>query len=244
MIEHIHVLTTKEDISRIDQDGTIVVMDVLLATTTILTALEHGAQSVHIAETVDDALALANTLAPPVVLGGEQGGEPIPHFHLGQDPMQYTPQAIANKQVVYVSTNGTRAMALALRTENPVLLACLRNAPATAQFLSHQANSRIYLACAGSRGALSLEDFICAGTIARLLPPLPAGGYNDAALVAMEVAQAKSASQWVSAGRVGRWLTQLGWSQTLEYAARVGASALVMGLSGSEIIPLGPSHPA
>jgi len=70
--------------------GVAVVIDVLRASTTMITALAHGAAGIVPVADVDEARRLAGELGPRVVLGGERGGLRIPGFDLGNSPREYT----------------------------------------------------------------------------------------------------------------------------------------------------------
>lgn len=78
-------------------DRTVVVVDVLRATTTIVYALAHGAKEVIPCLTVEDAWQAYRGQAGPVVLGGERGGLAVEGFHLGNSPNEYTTEAIGGK---------------------------------------------------------------------------------------------------------------------------------------------------
>ena len=148
--------------------GTVVVIDVLRATTTITHALEAGAVEVLPCLEIEDALALAATMPEgQYVLGGERGGLPIPGFHLGNSPAEYTPQSVGQKTVIFTTTNGTRAM-VQCRQAARVLLGAFVNASAVVERLAGQ--GRVHLLCAGSGGEVTRDDWLLAGLlVARLL---------------------------------------------------------------------------
>ncbi|MCY0879579.1 MAG: 2-phosphosulfolactate phosphatase [Firmicutes bacterium] len=237
MPRRLWVLTTKEELSTVSHPGIMVVMDVLLATTTILAAVENGAQEVRVRANLEEALALRRERGPLVILGGEQDGMNQHLFDFDHHPRRYRAEAVRGKTVLYVSTNGTRALEDAAKTQNPVLVSCLRNAPATARYLRRQPWNDLYLVCAGSRRQLSLEDFLCAGVILSELSAEDAWR-NDAALVAEAMAQQPDVSRWLYRGRVGRWLVDLGWSDAVQYAGEVGASETVLRLDGDQVVPI------
>jgi 2-phosphosulfolactate phosphatase len=232
-MRRLHVWTAKEEIefSRL-AEAAAVVMDVLMATTTLVTMVENGARRVFPVASVEDAVRLAELLGGDVLKGGEENGEDIPGFDLGPFPTLYTPETVAGRDVVFVTTNGTRAI---LKAENAgaLFVGSLRNAPATARYVAGLDVDDVYLICAGSKGHLSLEDFICAGVIANLLPP--AESYNDAALAAMSLARARTPADWLATGRVGRWLQRHGLTDILAFAADVGASDTVVAVEGREL---------
>ncbi|MBP5621937.1 MAG: 2-phosphosulfolactate phosphatase, partial [Thermoguttaceae bacterium] len=98
-------------------NGVSVAVDVLRATTTIATALAAGAEKVLPFETIEETLAAKRAVlaARPgdedrVKLGGERKAVPIDGFDFGNSPDQYVPETIADKTLLFTTTNGTRAM--------------------------------------------------------------------------------------------------------------------------------------
>jgi len=92
------------------QGKTVVVLDLLRATTTITVALYHGAKAVLPAASTEEALRIAQNLErDDVVLAGERKSQRIPGFALGNSPLEFTPDAVRGKTVVMATTNGTPA---------------------------------------------------------------------------------------------------------------------------------------
>ena len=89
--------------------STVVVIDVLRATTTIVHAMAAQAHEIIPCLEVDEARRMAGRLKCDTVLGGERGGEPIDGFDLGNSPAEYSAHAVADKTIVFTTTNGTRA---------------------------------------------------------------------------------------------------------------------------------------
>ena len=147
--------------------GTVVVIDVLRATTTIIHALEAGATEVVPCLEVADAQALAaNAPRGQYVLGGERGGLPIPGFDLGNSPTDYTPESVKGKTVIFTTTNGTRAM-MHCRQADRVLIGAFVNASAVVDRLAGQ--PEVHLVCAGSAGKVTLDDVLFAGFVVERL---------------------------------------------------------------------------
>lgn len=162
--------------------GVAVVIDVLRATTTITHALAAGASAVVPCETVPEAHAVAAKLAgaklaspdgvcPPdiraqagLLLGGERHGKLIPGFDLDNSPLKYSPGVVAGKTLVFTTTNGTKALQHCRHAER-VLLGCFNNLHALIALLTTE-QRRIHLVCAGTDGAISTDDALCAGAIA------------------------------------------------------------------------------
>jgi len=142
------------------------VIDVLRASTTIITALAHGATRVRPVLTVEEARAEA--AAGGVLLGGERGGRRIDGFDLGNSPLEYGRDRVDGRPIVITTTNGTAALhACAGAAE--VLIGAFVNRSAVAAAASALAREHgrcdIHLVCAGTEGAVTEEDLLAAGAI-------------------------------------------------------------------------------
>lgn len=153
--------------------GTVVVVDVLRAATTICHALEAGATEVVPCVEVEQARAAAASLPGEVVLGGEREGLPIDGFHLGNSPGEYTPQSVGGKTLVFTTTNGTQALHRA-RLANRVLLGAFVNATAVVEQLLGQ--EQVHILCSGTDGQYSEDDVLLAGLLVERLERT--GGLN------------------------------------------------------------------
>jgi 2-phosphosulfolactate phosphatase len=171
--------------------GTVVVIDVLRATTTIVAALEAGASEVIPCLEISDARAMAASFPPgAALLGGERNGLPIEGFDLGNSPSEYTPETVGGKTVIFTTTNGTRAM-LQCRRADQVFLGAFVNVSAVYQRLLGR--DKIHLLCSGARGQFGRDDILLAGLLVHWLQDRAAGGYQLNA-------QAITACQdWISA---------------------------------------------
>jgi 2-phosphosulfolactate phosphatase len=145
-----------------------VVIDVLRASTTMVTAVAERAAGVWPVAAVDEARRLATRLGPAVVLGGERGGERIPGFDLGNSPLEYTRDRIGGREVVITTTNGTAAIA-ACAAAAETLVGAIVNRRAVADAIRRRAMREgltdVHLVCAGTDGAVSAEDVLGAGGI-------------------------------------------------------------------------------
>jgi 2-phosphosulfolactate phosphatase len=148
--------------------GIAVVIDVLRASTTIATALAHGAAAVRPVADLAAARALAAGLGEGTLLGGERGGVRIPGFDLGNSPREYTPDRVAGRTIVITTTNGTAAVD-ACRDAREVLVGAVVNRAAVAEAVRRLAASaggdQVHLVCAGTDGDITAEDVLAAGAI-------------------------------------------------------------------------------
>ena len=152
-----------------------IVVDVLRASSTIVTMLERGAQEVLLAPTVEEARGLHQEL-PRYLLCGEEGGVPPPGFDYGNSPSEFSALDLKGQRVILCTSNGTRAI-LAAADAPMVLVGCLLNATAVASAALGEAATRgldIAIVCAGEEGgsAFAAEDALGAGaTVDAIVDP-------------------------------------------------------------------------
>ena len=148
--------------------GIVVVIDVLRASTTIATALAHGAAGVRAVPTVDEARRAAAAMGGSALLGGERGGVRIEGFALGNSPLEYTRDRVAGRSLVVTTTNGTAALD-ACRGAREIVIGALVNRAAVARAVRRLAVEDgirdVHLVCAGTDGAVTAEDVLAAGAI-------------------------------------------------------------------------------
>jgi 2-phosphosulfolactate phosphatase len=166
--------------------GIAIVIDVLRASTTIITALAHGAAAVRPVAEIAAARTLAVRLGPTAILGGERGGVRIEGFQFGNSPTEYTCEHVAGREVVITTTNGTAALAACSHAAH-VLVGAIVNRSAVAQ-AAHMLAARhgirhVHLVCAGTDGEVTAEDVLAAGAIldAAALNPTASDDERDSA---------------------------------------------------------------
>ena len=128
----IHVVVRKEDIDPERLPGRVaIVLDILFATTTIVSALDAGATAVIPAEDRHEALRIAATLpAGGYSIAGEDQMAAIPGF-ASPLPLELTREpGFAGRPLVYSTTNGTVALRRSSAAD-AVYAAALLNARAT-----------------------------------------------------------------------------------------------------------------
>jgi 2-phosphosulfolactate phosphatase len=156
-----------------------VVFDVLRATSTLVTALHHGAKAIIPVSEIAEALAFRKVegrrqKAEMILLGGERNGVRISagdiDFDLGNSPREYTPEKVRGKTIVSTTTNGTRALRACAGAQT-ILAASFLNLSATAEFLRQKHFENILLVCAGTGENPADEDIIAAGALVDALLP-------------------------------------------------------------------------
>lgn len=140
-------------------------IDVMLATTTLVTAAHQG-RTVAVAASEADLRTLAEELDHPLV-AGSLPGVPAGAFEASDGPCALLRLEGRRRPLVLASLPGTELVANAAAA-GPVLLACFRNLTATAEALA--GHRRAALLAAGWHEELSCEDqMAAAGIAARLI---------------------------------------------------------------------------
>lgn len=231
------MLTTLEAVIAERLPGsTVIVLDVLLATTTLVTILENGARRVFAAGNLHDADQICRGLeASAVIRGGEQDARTIDGYDRGPFPGEYRPESVEGRDVVFVSTNGTRALARSA-SAGRLLVASLRNASAVAENLERSGDDSVFIVCAGTKGGFALEDFIGAGV---LLSQIDTSRWrlNDAAWLALDLITRYDGRvpELIRQSRAGRWFVEHGREEVLDFVTEIGASRLVAEVRGGEL---------
>jgi 2-phosphosulfolactate phosphatase len=147
--------------------GIAVVIDVLRASTTMITALAHGAVAVLPRRSIEEVRAAAGS-TPGAILGGERQCVRIDGFDVGNSPLEYTADRVAGRTVIITTTNGTAALA-ACSQATEVLVGAMVNRTALAKAARRLAATNgchaIHLVCAGTDGEITEEDILTAGAI-------------------------------------------------------------------------------
>lgn len=206
----------------------VVLIDVLRATTTIITALSNGAAEIIPSDEIDLARATAENRQPRALLGGERNGMKIPGFDLGNSPLEYSRDAVTGKTIVLATTNGTRAM-FHCRSATEVLVGSFANLSATVDRLRDR--DKIALVCSGTDNRVTQEDILVAGSVAAKLvreqSAMTLG--NDQAAMAVDVweqvwkrtGSTSSLARAMGMMHGGRNLVKRGMTADIEFAAAI-----------------------
>jgi 2-phosphosulfolactate phosphatase len=202
-------------------DATVVVIDVVRSTTTMVEALANGARGIYPAVSTEEAVKLAQSLGrEDTLLCGERKGQKVEGFDLGNSPGDFTREAVEGKRLVMSTTNGTRAFSLG--HESARVFACaFTNLSAIAREVAGVED--LVVLCAGREGRFSLGDALCAGhLIARTVGESEGDHeFNDAALAAQALAQRKPSKRFLGETLGGRALLEIGLGDDLEICAEV-----------------------
>jgi 2-phosphosulfolactate phosphatase len=214
------------------QRSVCVVVDVLRASSSIVTLLERGATRVVAARDTTEARDLHRRL-PDYLLCGEEHGLPPKGFDYGNSPSEFSRLDLDGKPVILATSNGTRILA-ALSEAPALLVGCLlnRSAAATAAVtIAQERGLDIAVVCSAAYAGSTfvLEDALGAGAIVdaalRLAgPPDP----HDAARFARDAFQVASRDlpAAVASAYHARELAEAGLGEDVAYCSRLDTSTV------------------
>ncbi len=209
----------------------VVVIDVLRATTTVITALANGAKAVIPAATSEEAVRLASNLEKDgVLLAGERKSLKIEGFALGNSPREMSAAAVAGKTIVLATANGTPAL-VATQGGDPVLV----GAPANFKALAARARAilaqrgDLVIVCAGRERQFAVEDAYTAG---RLIKAVKKGlrklALNDAATAAVALTDAFATwKEALEGSEAARQLAEVDLAEDVRFAAKADRFTVV-----------------
>lgn len=143
-----------------------VVIDVLRATSTIVTAIANGSKGVIPVRSMGDASQIAAKIGSThFLLCGEKDGVKIEDFDLGNSPFEYSTEVVKDKTIILTTTNGTLAIQKSLLASHIYIASFLNVGSLLKQLRTQHADDEIVLVCSGWKGRISIEDTLCAGYI-------------------------------------------------------------------------------
>lgn len=199
-----------------------VVIDVLRATSVMVSALVNGAKQVIPVVSPEEAFALKEKLGSEVILGGERDALPIAGFDYGNSPLQYTEEVVEGKTIVMTTTNGTLAINNAAAADQ-LIIASFLNAEAVLQFIEEKED--IALICSGTDGQFTLEDALCAGYLIEQLHRQNNNLYLSDMAVAIHQLYKANQQDMISIASQGKHYQNLlrkGFVKDLEYCFQIG----------------------
>ncbi len=233
-----------------------VVVDVIRATTTLTVAFDRGCRRVLLAPDIETARERARQEPRRYLLGGEREGVAPPGFDLGNSPAEYARANLSECELVFATTNGTRALracdggcaifAGSYRNANAITDAAIQRAldahSAMPEKTSRQAD--IAVVCAGREQQPAYDDTLCAGYLARAIAErLAEMGFGvemeSGARIAAELSDAAMASatplrERLAGSGAGRAVTQIGLSGDLDWCAQINQSRAAPYVTGTE----------
>lgn len=228
---HVQVYLTPTPLEGVKfEEKTVVVIDVLRASTAICAMLQSDARGVIPSAGPGEAAEMWTRIGPEnAVLAGERNGVKIENFQYGNSPLEFTPETVGGKFVVMCTTNGTGIFGRTQKAEKTISGA-LVNITVVAQAVAAEMRDLI-ISCAGREGGFSVEDTLCAGMLIDLLGSRHnlETGLNDAAALANLLYEHNrdSLPEAVARGEHGRFLASIGFERDVKIATEIDSMPIL-----------------
>lgn len=211
----------------------VVVVDILRATSSMVTGLAHGLEKIIPVSTLAECQEYSKK---GYLTAAERDGQKADGFDFGNSPFSYMAENLRGRTVAMTTTNGTHAIRLSLAAEQVVIGAFL-NLSSVAAYLQEKQKD-VLVVCAGWKGKFNLEDTLFAGALAQKLATTFAPE-NDATLAAghlYEIAQNDLAGFLSKSSHVQR-LQNLHIYEDITYCLQHDIYDLVPILAGDYLVP-------
>lgn len=205
-----------------------IIIDVLRASSSIVTALMNGAKSIIPVAKIAAAFELKTAL-PEALLAGERDGEKLAGFDLGNSPYEFNKQTVAGRDIIICTTNGTQAIAKAAAAKH-IWLAALINAKAVADKILQEKSENLALLCSGTLAEPSLDDILTAGAVLYHLNTSANLRLNDSALIALKLyenCKSLGMPQALGLAAHAQLLKRYNHGEDVEYCARENITEIV-----------------
>ncbi len=146
------------------QGKTVVIIDILRATSSICVGFHSGVTLFHPVAHPEQATALENE---GFIGAAERNGQKLNGFMLGNSPFDYLSNNLQDKKVAITTTNGTRCLHLSYEADE-IIIGSFLNLNAV---VNHCKNTKrdVIAFCAGWKDKFNLEDTLFAGALAKRL---------------------------------------------------------------------------
>lgn len=146
------------------EEKSVVVVDILRATSSMVTAFAHGVDGIYPVAKLEECRAMKTK---GYLIAGERDGEKVADFDLGNSPFEYMAENLKGKQIAFTTTNGTQAIAKSIGAKEIIIGAFLNLSAVAAHLI--KSNNDVLIVCAGWKGKVNLEDTVFAGALAEKL---------------------------------------------------------------------------
>ncbi len=146
------------------ENDTVIVVDVFRASATMCTMLNNGASAII---PVSNSELAKDYKSKGYLVGAERNTKRCEFADFGNSPLDYTEEKVKEREIVFTTTNGTRAIEVA-RDCRELLIGTFPNIDAVTERCLNSAE-RVVILCAGWNNRISIEDTLFGGALAEKL---------------------------------------------------------------------------
>jgi 2-phosphosulfolactate phosphatase len=142
------------------KNRTVVIVDILRATSCMVTAFANGVESITPFADLEQCLKMRTR---GYITSGERDGKKVEGFDKGNSPFEYTDNQVLGMKLAFTTTNGTQAIEKS-RGAKEVVIGSFLNLTSVVRYLLLGENP-VLIVCAGWKGRVNLEDTLFAGAV-------------------------------------------------------------------------------
>lgn len=143
------------------EGDTVVVVDIFRASTTMCAAFSNGATAIIPIADIELAKKYKHE---GYLVGAERNTRRVDFADFGNSPFEYTADKVQGKEIVFTTTNGTRAIEAAKQSKS-LFIGAFSNIDALRERCV-QVGERVVVLCAGWNNRVNIEDTLFAGALA------------------------------------------------------------------------------
>ncbi len=213
----------------------VVVVDILRATSCMVTAIACGVESILPLQDTETCRAMKSQ---GYYIAAERDGKQVEGFDLGNSPFSYMEKHLIGQKIAFTTTNGTQVIKLSEKAEQ-IIVGAFLNLSAVASYLLERQKD-VLVACAGWKGNINLEDTLFAGALVDVLATQNFTISNDSALLAQSLYPKKQSDLlgFVNLCSHVQRLKNLGIQKDVEFCLQKDVYDVVPTLQNGSIVKL------
>ncbi|MBS5037764.1 MAG: 2-phosphosulfolactate phosphatase [Fusobacterium sp.] len=222
----VDIIFTADEVSQEKTKGKIcVVIDVLRATSVMITALHNGAEKIFPFKDIKIIQERCENLKN-IIKCGERNALKIDGFDLGNSPLEFTKEKVFGKDIYMSTTNGTKAVENSLSAEKIIICSFLNIKSVSKKLLEYKKD--VVIVCAGTNGKFSLDDTLCAGLIIKEMQKHTEIQMNDVLLAAVRISESHEDIKDILKGSTHyERLLSLGFEKDMEHIFSLNKYSIV-----------------
>ncbi len=169
---------------KVKEDALVVVVDILRATTSMITAFDSGVKQIVPLSSTEEARQFKNR---GFCVAAEQDGLKPDFADFGNGAFEFMTPQLKGKTIGYSTTNGTKAIKTATDGGNMIVIGAFINFDSVLQKIRHT-NKDVIILCSGWKNDFCMEDTAFAGALTEaLLLGSDFNPYGDALTMSVEL---------------------------------------------------------
>lgn len=143
------------------ENDVVIVVDIFRATTTMCAAFNNGAAAIIPVADIEEARRYKSE---GYLVGAERNTRKVDFADFGNSPFEYTKEKVSGREIIFTTTNGTRAIEAA-KDCGQLFIGAFSNIDTLAEKCL-QRGERLVVLCAGWNNKVNIEDTLFGGAFA------------------------------------------------------------------------------